>query len=104
MRDSHYRVLVHVLRLANRGIQSRKRSREGEEQGRRGAGGGEELPVSLGSLLAGHRGTGQHIFRNKLNSSSLTVVISYLLAKSHSPGMAHVPPRFSVLKNSSPCI
>lgn len=32
MRDSHYRVLVHVLRLANRGIQSRKRSREGEEQ------------------------------------------------------------------------
>lgn len=31
-RDSHYRVLVHVLRMVNREIQSRKTSREGEEQ------------------------------------------------------------------------
>lgn len=31
-RDPHYRVPVHVLRVVNRGIQSRKRRREGEEQ------------------------------------------------------------------------
>lgn len=58
-RDSHYRVLVHVLRMVNRGIQSRKRSREGEEQ--------EVVKsslFSLRSLLAGHRGTRQHLSRN----------------------------------------